>query len=291
MVVPLPPGGAVDTVARVTAAGLSERLGVPILIDNRGGASGTIGVMEAVRSQPDGHTLLFASADTLVILPQVRKSLPFDTARDLTAITKVSDVYLVFAANPKFPAQSMKELIEQARAKPGEIGVASAGNGTLHHITIEYLNGQAGVKLAHVPYSGGGPAAAAVIGGHVPVLISGINIFKAIQAGQLRGLAVAKETRSALLPAIPTLEEVGYKGMVSSSWFGVFGPAGLPAAIASRINKELLAVASAPKFQQQVAALGADAGPLGQDEFVAFIANDARRWRQVVETARIKLDE
>lgn len=291
IVVPLPPGGAVDTVARVAAAGLSERLAVPVVIENRGGATGTLGVTEAVRAPADGHTLLFASADTLVILPQVRKNVPFDVERQLTPVAKVADVYLLFAATPGFAARSMKELIEQAKAKPGAIGVATAGNGTLHHLTLEYVNQLAGVKLAHVPFNGGAPASAAVIGGHVEVLISGLNVFKAVQSGQIRGIAVAKQTRSALLPDLPTLGESGYGGIVSSSWFGVLGPAGLPPAVTSRLSEALVAIASSAKFGEQLLALGAEAGAMGQAEFAGFIAAESRRWRAVIDAAGLRLEE
>jgi tripartite-type tricarboxylate transporter receptor subunit TctC len=291
MIVPFPAGGALDTVGRVAAQALSDRLGVQIVVDNRGGASGVIGVSDAVRAQPDGYTLLFTSSDTITILPLLRKDLPFDVAKDITPVAKVADVYMMFAAHPGFKAQSIKELIDMAKAKPGEIRYASVGNGTVHHITFEYFNDRAGVKIAHIPFKGGAPAVTATIGGHVEMLISGVNIFKNVQNGQLRGLAVAKETRSALLPNVPTMIESGIPDFVASSWFGVFGPAGLPSAIGSRVGRELVTIAATPEFQQRVAAVGGEAGPLPQDEFVKFMASESRRWQRIIETTKVKIED
>lgn len=291
LIIPFPAGGALDTVGRVTAQALSERLGTQVVVDNRGGASGAIGVAELARAAADGNTLGFASSDTLTILPLLRKDLPFDVTRDFTPVAKVADVYMLLAVHPKFPAQSLKDLIEMAKAKPGEIRYASVGNGTVHHITFEYLNSRAGTRIAHIPFKGGSPAVAAAIGGHVEVLISGVNIFKTIQSGQLRALAVAKATRSPLLPAVPTLIESGFPDFIAASWFGVLGPAGLPEAATTRIGNEIAAITAVPAFQQRVAAVGGEPGALGQKDFVKYMADDLQRWRRIVEITKIKLDD
>lgn len=291
LIVPFPPGGALDTVGRVTAQSLSERLGAQVVVDNRGGASGAIGVAELARAQPDGYTLTFASSDTFTILPLLRKDLPFDVTRDFTPVAKVADMYMLLAVHPKFAAHSIKDLIEMAKARPGEIRYASVGNGTVHHITFEYFNSRAGTKITHIPFKGGSPATAAAIGGHVEVLISGVNIFKTIQSGQLRALAVAKATRSTLLPSVPTLIESGFPDFIAASWFGVLGPAGVPDGIVSRLGSEIAAITALPEFQQRVSAVGGEPGALGQKDFVRHMASDLQRWRQIVEITKIKLDD
>ena len=291
MVIPFPAGGALDTVGRVTAIALSDRLGQQVVVDNRGGASGAIGVAEVARAAADGYTLTFASSDTFTILPLLRKDLPFDVNKDFTPVAKVADMYMLLAVHPKFPVQSIKELIDMAKAKPGELRYASVGNGTVHHITFEYFNSRAGTKIAHIPFKGGSPATTAAIGGHVEVLISGVNIFKTIQSGQLRALAVAKATRSSLLPSVPTLIESGFPDFVASSWFGVLGPAGLPEAVATRLGNEIAAVTALPEFQQRVAAVGGEPGALGQKEFMRYWASDMQRWRGIIDITKIKLED
>ena len=291
MVIPFPAGGALDTVGRVTAQALSERLGAQVVVDNRGGASGAIGVAEVARAPADGYTLTFASSDTFTILPLLRKDLPFDVNRDFTPVAKVADMYMLLAVHPKFPAQSIRELIDMAKAKPGELRYASVGNGTVHHITFEYFNSRAGTKIAHIPFKGGSPATAAAIGGHVEVLISGVNIFKTIQGGQLRALAVAKATRSSLLPSVPTLIESGFPDFIAASWFGVLGPAGLPEPVTGRLGTEIAAITAVPEFQQRVAAVGGEPGALGQKEFVRHWASDMQRWRSIIDLTKIKLED
>ena len=291
MVIPFPAGGALDTVGRVTALALTERLGQQVIVDNRGGASGAIGAAEVARASADGYTLAFASSDTFTILPLLRKDLPFDVNKDFTPVAKVADMYMLLSVHPKFAAQSLAELIEMAKAKPGELRYASVGNGTVHHITFEYFNALAGTKIAHIPFKGGSAATTAAMGGHVEVLISGINIFKTVQAGQLRALAVAKATRSNLLPSVPTLIESGFPDFIAASWFGVLGPLGLPEAITNRLSTEIAAITAMPEFQQRVAAVGGEPGALGQKEFIQHWARDMQRWRKIVETTKIRLDE
>lgn len=291
MIIPFPAGGALDTVGRVTAIALSEKLGQQVVVDNRGGASGAIGVAEVARAPADGYTLTFASSDTFTILPLLRKDLPFDVNKDFTPVAKVADMYMMLAVHPKFQAQSIRELIDMAKARPGELRYASVGNGTVHHITFEYFNSRAGTKIAHIPFKGGSPATTAAIGGHVEVLISGVNIFKSIQSGQLRALAVAKATRSTLLPSVPTLIESGFPDFIAASWFGVLGPAGLPDAVASRLGSEIAAITALPEFQQRVAAVGGEPGALGQKEFVRYWTSDMQRWRNIIEITKIKFED
>lgn len=290
LIVTFPPGGAVDTVGRVLARGLSERLGVNVPVDNRGGASGTIGVQEAIRAQPDGYTLMMASSDTLTVLPLLR-AVPFNVDRDLTPIAKVSDIYFLFGANPKLPVGSIKELVELAKRRPGELRFSSAGTGTTLHMSFEYFKHLAGADIRHIPFNGGAPATLAAIGGHVELVSTGVNVVKTVLSGQLRGLAVSKPTRSSLLPDVPTLIESGYPDFAYSSWFGVFAPARLPEALAERLSAEVVALASDEGFKKQVLAVGAEASPLTRRELRQHMAEESERWRKVVAATGIKLAE
>ena len=291
LIVPFPAGGALDSVGRVAALALGERLGVQVVVDNRGGASGAIGVAEGVRAPADGYTLIFASSDTITILPLLRHNLPFDPTRDLAPVAKVADSYLMFAAHPSVPVHSIRDMVDLSRAKPGTLRYATPGNGTVHHMSFEYFNLLTGAQITHVPFTGGGPATASVMGGHVEILITGFNVYKSVLAGNLNGLAVAKPTRSVLMPAVPTMAESGVPDYTASSWFGVFGPTGLPSEIATRLGRELVAIAATADFQQHVTAGGGDAGGLPRDEFVSFLANESRRWQKVISLTHIKLED
>jgi tripartite-type tricarboxylate transporter receptor subunit TctC len=292
LIVPFPAGGALDTVGRVAAQALGERLDTQIVVENRGGASGAIGVSEAVRAAPDGYTLVFASSDTLTILPLLRRKLPFDPVRDLTPVAKVADSHLLIAVHPSVPAHNIRELVELSRARPGTLRYATPGNGTVHHLAFENFKLLTGADISMVPFSGGGPATAAVMGGHVEVLITGFNVFKSVLGGQLRALAVARPgARTSLMPSVPTMAESGLPEYRASSWFGVFGPAGLPAEIGNRVGRELVAISATPEFQQKVTAVGGDAGGLPRDEFVRFLAAESRYWQRIVEATGIRLED
>jgi len=289
MIVPYPAGGGLDTVARVVGRVLSERLQTAVAVDNRGGASGVIGVELGARAIPDGYTILFTSSDTLTVLPLMRK-VPFDAGKDLTPIAKVADLYIVFTVHPKVPAQTLGQLIALAKARPGQIRFASPGLGSVSHMTFEAFKARAGVDIQHIPFNGGGPAQIAAIGGQVEVLSGGINLFKAINAGQLRGLAVTQLKRSALLPGVPTVAESGFPNFDLGSWFGFFVPSGVPRDIVAFLVKEISAAASTAEFRQQVGAVGGEAGLLTGDDFDKYLQSESLKWRQVVEATKIKLD-
>jgi tripartite-type tricarboxylate transporter receptor subunit TctC len=287
MVIPFPPGGGLDTVGRVVAAGLGERLGVQVVVDNRGGASGTIGTREAERAPPDGYTVLFGSSDTLTVLPLLRSNLSFD----ILPVAKAADLHILFAAHPGFAARSLSELITLAKEKPGTIRFASPGHASISHMTFEYFKALAGLDIVHVPFNGGGPAAAAVIGGHVELVSGGLNLFRQINAGQLRPLALAAPQRSRLLPEVPTTTEAGYGDVRVSSWFGLFAPRGTSPEIVSRLGREVVALGSAPGFQERVAAVGGEAAPLPAEPFVRFLDEEKARWTRIISSTKIKLDE
>lgn len=248
-----------------------------------------IGVDLGVRAIPDGYTILFTSSDTLTVLPLMRK-VPFDASRDLVPIAKVADLYIVFTVHPSVPAQTLGDLIELAKSKPGQVRFASPGLGSVSHMTFEMFRARAGIDIQHIPFNGGGPALIAAMGGQVEVLSGGINLFKVINAGKLRGLAVSQSKRSTLLPAVPTVAESGFPNFDLGSWFGFFVPSGVSRDIVSFLTKEMAAVASTPEFKQQVGAVGGEAGFLAGEDFDKYMKSESVKWRQVVDVTKVKLD-
>lgn len=290
MIVPFPPGGGLDTVARAVGNVLSKQIGVPIVIDNRGGASGVIGTTAAVRAPADGYTILFASSDTLTVLPLLKK-LPFDTATELKPIAKVADLYIVFAAHPSVPVNSIQDVVALSRSKPGQIRFASPGTGSVSHMTFEGFKLRTGAPIQHIPFNGGGPAQIAVIGNQVEILSGGVNLHNAIKAGQLRGLSISAGERNRLLPDVPTLVESGVTDYVFGSWFGIFVGAQTPDHIVTALSLAVREAAQSPEFKQQVERVGGTPTHLAGKEFADYMANESRRWKVIVDGAKIKLDE
>ena len=289
MIVPFPPGGGLDTVARVVAQALSERLGVQVNVDNRGGASGAIGVDVGARAAADGYTILFTSSDTITVLPLISKSFPIDVNKDLTPIAKFADLYMLFAANPSFEAKTLGDLVTAAKQRPGKIRFASPGIGAVGHMTFEAFKLEAGIDMPHIPYNGGGPATQAAVAGQVEVLSSAVNIFNTIRSGQLRGLAVASAKRSPLLPEVPTLVESGYPDFVFSAWNGIFAPAGVPKEVVDKLSREILALAESPEVRRRVESVGAELGIIGPTEFVPFLESETRRFQKIVDATKITI--
>ncbi len=289
MIVPFPPGGGLDTVARVVALALSKQLGVSVVVDNRGGASGVIGVNAAVHAPADGYTILFSSADTLTVLP-LMKQLPFDVARDLRPVAKVADLYIVFAANPAVPIRSVQELITLAKAEPGRLRFASPGVGSVSHMTFEGFKLRTNLDIPHVPYNGGGPAQVAVMGGQVEILSGGANLYKEIDAGKLRGLAISAGERNKLLPNVPTLVESGLKDYVFGSWFGFFVRAQTPDDIVVTLNKALKEASQSEEFKQRVESVGGTPTYLAGESFSTYMKDESARWKVIVDGAQIKME-
>ncbi len=289
MIVPFPPGGGLDTVARVFAATLSAQIGVAVVVENRGGASGVIGVEAATRAPADGYTILFASSDTLTILP-LMKQLPFTVGKDVIPVAKVADLHAVFAANPAANLNSIKEVVQKAKEKPGQLRFASPGVGTVSHMTFEGFRQLAGVEIGHVPYNGGGPAQVAVLAGQVELLSGGANLFTQVNAGKLKGLAYGGRTRSPLMPTLPTLIESGFPDFVMSSWFGIFLPAGVPDNIIATLSKGLAVTANSPEFKEKVASVGGVPVYVAGKELTDFMASESARWKPIVERANIKME-
>ncbi len=292
LIVPYGPGGGTDVAARITSHFLGEKLGFPVVVENRVGGSGAVGLEAAARAAPDGYTLLFSGPDAISTLPLLRKNLPVDTLKDFVPIAQVGTADFVFAVNPKVPVNTIEELIALARSKPGMLRYSSAGTGTTLHVMGEMLKFRTGVDIVHVPYKSGGQAAIDTVAGHVEMISTAVSVInKQIQAGQLRPLAVSSGVRSSLLPSVPTMTERGFQNFIATSWFGVFGPKGLPDPVVRKLAEDVGAMAGSPEFRQRAAAIGIGGGVLVREEFGKYIATEYRRWREVIEGANIKLDE
>ncbi|MEN3354749.1 MAG: hypothetical protein V7640_2907 [Betaproteobacteria bacterium] len=291
-VVPYPPGGTTDIVARGIAAKLSERFGQQVVIDNRGGASTIIGAEAAAKALPDGYTILLVTATTLSINPQIYPKLPYDAARDFSPITPVVYFPYVIAAHPSLPANSITELLALAKAKPGTIKYSTPGTASTNHLAGALLESMAGIKLLHVPYKGAGPAATAMLGGEVNFVITGIaTVLSQWKSGKTKIIAVCADKRLSNWPDIPAVAEAGLKGYEGGTWFGVVTRAGVPRPIIDKLNKEIIASLQTADVKERFIAQGFDVYTSTPEEFTRFIKTDMARTAKVIKTAGIKLSE
>jgi tripartite-type tricarboxylate transporter receptor subunit TctC len=289
MVVPFPPGGATDIVARVLGQKLSERWGQPVVVENRPGAGGTIGSDAVAKSAPDGYTLLVATTSTHAVGPVLQK-LPYDPVADFSAITLIAHSPNVLVVSPQLGARSVRELIAAAKAKPGNLSFASSGNGTITHLTGELFRMMAGLDLLHVPYKGTALSIPDIANNRVSMLFD--NIVSAqphIRAGSVKPLAVTTAKRAALMPELPTMAESGVPGFESSAWFGLFGPAGLPGETRASVHAAALAALQAPDARERLVAAGADPAGDAGDELARQIRADMARWAEVVKAGNVKV--
>jgi len=292
MIVPGAAGASADALARTMAELLGRRLGVGIVVENRVGASGVIGADAVAKSAPDGYTLLFAQQDSQVLLPLLKQKLPYDTEKDFVPIAKVGDLFLLFATNSNVPAADMKAFIALAKERPGTMNLASGGAGGINHLVSELLTQRAGIRLAHIPYKGGTPAATALVAGEVHLFGGSYALLgKFIDAGRLRGLAVTGESRLPNLPNVPTMAEVGYPDFIISAWYGVFAPAGLPEPIAARLSAELVSAFNTQEYQRRLVATGGEGRALDRVAFAQFMRAETNRWREVIAKGNITVDQ
>jgi tripartite-type tricarboxylate transporter receptor subunit TctC len=292
VIVPWPAGGPSDIAARPLAKGLSDNLGKPFVIDNRGGASGNIGTAIVAKSPPDGQTLLITSSAPIVINPNLFKSMPYDAQKDLAPITNVLRVPLVLAVNPAVPARNLKELLAWIQAQKGKAQYASAGNGTPQHMTGELFKTAAKMKdLTHVPYKGSAPALTDALGGHVPMVFdSTIAILPHLKGGKLIPIAVTGEKRSPQMPNVPTFKEAGLPGVESYAWYGFFAPAKTPPDVVQRLNTEAQKVMKTPEFQAVLKDTGSDYVGDTPDNFARFIRAEQAKWAKVAKDSGATLD-
>jgi tripartite-type tricarboxylate transporter receptor subunit TctC len=287
LIVPLAPGGATDIVARLMGQWLSERLGQPLVIDNRPGAGGNLGTEAVVKARPDGYTILMASS-TNAINATLYDTLSFNFIRDIAPVATISRNSLVMVVHPSIPAETVPEFIAYAKANPRKLNMASPGNGSPNHVSGELFKMMAGVDMVHVPYRSGGPALTDLLAGQVQVMFPAtVSSIEYIRAGRLRALAVTTATRSDTLPDIPAVAEF-VPGYEASNWFGVGAPTATPAEIVDKLNKEINASLADPKMKARIVDLGGDVLALSPDEFGKLIAEDTEKWGKVVKSAGIK---
>jgi len=291
LVVPVPPGGAADFIARLIGRKLADALGQPVVISNRGGASGTIASDNVAKAQPDGYTLLLNSITTHGIGPHLYTRLPYDSVKDFAPIILVAKLPLVMTINAEHPMKSVKEVVDFAKANPGKLSFASSGNGGAPHLAGELFQNVAGIKMLHVPYRGSGPAVIDVGAGRVDIMFDAVpSLLPLIQAGKLRPLAAASAARNPIVPDVPTFGELGIKGMEISLWYGLAGPAALPQPIVQRLNAELAKILKSDEVRENFAKQGATAAPGTPQELGTLIADETRRWAAVVRDAGIKVE-
>jgi tripartite-type tricarboxylate transporter receptor subunit TctC len=290
IVVPVPPGGANDTLTRVLAPKLSEQLKQQVIVDNRGGGNTTIGTAVVAKSTPDGYTLLSApSAHT--VNPVLYSNLPYDPIRDFTPIAGVAAAPLMLAVHPSLPVKSVKELVALARSKPGQLSYASPGNGTSGHLAGELFRSVAGLQIVHVPYKGGGPATVDVVGGHVLMMFPTIQAaMPYVTSGKLHALAITSSYRSPLAPEVPTMAQAGFPGVEVGSWFAVLGPAGVSKEIVFRLNSEIQRALETPELAERLRALGYDSFYMPPGELATFIRRELDKWGKVIRQARIRAE-
>jgi len=289
VIVPFPAGGAADIVARHFTTRLSTVIGQQIIVDNRGGAGGIIGGEIAARLPADGYGLLFASSSVLSINPHLGAKAPYDVLKSFTPIVKIGDAPNVLTVHPSVPAKTVRELIVIAKAKPGALAYASNGTGTLSHLTGELFSQQAGVKMLHVPYKGGAPAVIDTVAGNVSVLFAAFpTVSGQVRAGRLKALAVTSAKRIAIAPELPTVAEAALKGFESSQWWGLYGPAGLPAPIVEKLNAAGNKVLATDDIKKALALDGAAPSGGTPAALAAYHKADYEKWGKVIARANIK---
>jgi len=291
VVIPNPPGGSLDIVARLLGPKVTELAGQPLIVDNRPGADTNIGTEIVARAAPDGYTLTVGSAGTHAVNQSLYRKLPYNVLRDFQPVARLADAPSILAVHPSFPARSVKDLIGLARARPGEIMYASAGSGTSTHLAAALFEHLARVKLVHVPYKGGGPAIVDVVAGQVPVTFgTAASVSPHTKSGRLRGLAVTGGRRAATLPDLPTIAEGGVPGYEMLNWLGLFAPAATPRAIVDKLNGEVMRIVRSPEVRDRLNAAGAEPSPLPTDEFAAFVKSEVEKWGKVVAATGMTVD-
>jgi putative tricarboxylic transport membrane protein len=291
IVVPWPPSGNVDITARTLAPALSDALGQQVLVENRAGAGGTIGTAVVVKSAADGYTLLLGSSGTVTSGPAVFRNLSYDPLRDLVAIGPIQSVPIVLTVAPKTPVSSFQEYFSLARSRPGQMSIASAGNGSSNHLAIELLMRQANLKLLHVPYKGSGPALTDLLGSQVESMMDQLTAsIGHIREGRIKALAISSLKRSALLPDVPTLDEVGVKGYEASTFTGIFVPAGVSQIVIDKLSTALRKALAVESVRERYRSMGVDVMDMGRAEFVAYVRADYEKWQRVAREGNIVVE-
>jgi tripartite-type tricarboxylate transporter receptor subunit TctC len=287
ILIPFPPGGVTDIAGRLIAQKLTERLGQNFYIENQPGAGGNLGMGNVAKSPGDGYTILLASS-SIVVNPSLYNKVPYDLDKDFIPVTKAGGTPNSWVVNAEFPAKTMKELIDMMKKEPGKYSVASPGGGTTPSLSIEMFKLALGVNFITVPFAGGGPMTQSLLGGHTPIACSALgNYVNLIKEKKLRALAITATKRSAALPDIPTLEEMGIKGQAAETMTGVFVPAGTPKEIVALLQREFSAVVNTPDVKARLLQSGIEAEGNSQADFAAYVKADAAKWKRVIADAKI----
>lgn len=290
IVVPFPPGGSTDLMARRIADKLQASTGQPAIVENKPGAGGAVGAEYVARSAPDGYTVMMGVTGSHAISVSLNPKLPYDPLKDFVPITKIMSAPLIIAVTPKFPAKTLAEFVAYARARPDQVTHATPGNGTSMHLTGEMFNIAAGLKLVHVPFKGSAGALNGLLGDQVQVMFGDfLVLLPQIRAGRLNALAVTSATRHPLLPDVPTVAESGYPGFEALSWQGLFAPAGTPPEIVARLNAEVVKALAADDVRDSFAKQGMIVAGSTPAEFRAFVAAEITKWAKIIKTANVTL--
>ena len=290
VVVPFPPGGGTDILGRYLSLRLGEAVAQQIIVENRGGANGTLGLDVAARAAPDGYTLVIGQTGNLTISPSLGK-LGYDPARDFSPITLLVVSPLVITIHPSLPARSLKELVALAKARPGQLSYASSGSGSPGHLGVELLKKMAGIDMVHIPYKGAGPGFTDLVAGHVQLYFTSmLSAQQFVKAGRVRVLAVGSAQRSPSMPHLPTIAESGYPGFEATNWWGVLGPAGVARDIVARLNAEIVKVMKIADARERMAALDSDIVTGTPEQFADYIRSETAKWARAIRESGARVD-
>jgi tripartite-type tricarboxylate transporter receptor subunit TctC len=290
LLVPNPPGGATDTLARLLAPKLGEALGQPVIVDNRPGSNGNLASELAAKAPPDGHTLLLCADAQIVIGPHLYARMPLDTLKDLAPVATLVNTQMLLVVRPELPAATLQEFIDYARKAKPPLPYASIGNGSQHQLVMEMLKARAGMDLLHVPFKGGGPATTAMLGGQIAAMFGGNSVTGQVRAGRLRALAVAGKQRSAIFPELPKLSEL-FPGLEVTPWLALFAPAGVPPAVLARLRDEANRLLVDPEMRERIRRLGGlEPYVTGAEEFAALPRSEHARYGEIVKAVGAKVD-
>jgi len=289
LIVPFPPGGSTDILGRSIAQKLQEALGQPFVVENKGGAGGSIGATEAARAAPDGYTLLMGHIGTLAVNPSLYPDLGYDPMRSFAPVTLIARVPNVLVVNPGVPANDVRQLIALAKSKPGALRYASGGNGSAAHLAMEYFKLRTQTDIGHIPYRGTSPAVVDVIAGQVEMIMTGVPaVIEHVKAGKLRALGVSSRMPVASMPGVPTIAASGVPDFEAIQWYGIVAPTRTPPAVIALLNAEIGRALQTPALKSRLDAEGAEAAPTTPEAFGALIADEIARWKPVVEQSRMR---
>lgn len=290
-IVTYPPGGPTDVIARAVGSKLAAAWGQQIVIDNRAGAGGIIGTELAAKAVPDGYTLLFGTSAGLTINPALSNKLPYDAVKDFAPVSLLVLNPQLLVVHPSVAANTVKELIALAKARPGQLNYASVGQGSPNHLGMELFKALTGTAMVHVPYKGTGPALTDLLGGQIQLMFNSMpSVLPLVSGGKLKALAVGSAQRSAAIPDIPTVAEAGVPGFENVTWYGMFAPAKTPREIVAKLNREVVRILAEPEMAQRLAGQGAEPRSSTPDELAKFMQVESARWKKVIKAANIRLD-